>query len=50
MGALVVPTFVVGNCNVVGERLTTGCTPKPLRLTVWGLPDALSAMLSVPFR
>ena len=50
MGKLLVPTFVTGNCNIVGDKFTTGCTPKPLNATVCGLPVALSVILSVPLR
>ena len=28
----------------------TGATPVPLRVTVWGLPEALSVMVTVPVR
>ena len=38
--------------RLVGERLTTAVVlvPVPERLTVWGLPAALSAMLSAAVR
>ena len=38
--------------RLAGERLTTGAVlvPVPERLTVWGLPLALSAMLSAAVR
>ena len=42
--------------KLVGERLTAAAgaaallVPVPLRLTVWGLPEALSAMLSAAVR
>jgi hypothetical protein len=36
--------------TLVGERLTTGTVPLPARLTLWGLPEALSVMLRVPLR
>ena len=29
-----------------GERLTTGAAPVPVRLTIWGLPVALSVIVS----
>jgi hypothetical protein len=37
-----------GKLRLVAERLTSGATPVPLRLTVWGLPLALSVNVSVP--
>ncbi len=36
--------------RLVGEKLTAGAVPVPLRPTVCGLPAALSLMLSVPVR
>ncbi len=36
--------------RLVGERLTAGAVPVPLRPTVCGLPAALSLMLSVALR
>ena len=50
--ALVVPTGRLPKARLVGERLTTAVVlvPVPERLTVWGLPLALSAMLRVPLR
>ncbi len=36
--------------RLVGEKLTAGAVPVPLRPTVCGLPAALSLMLSVAFR
>jgi hypothetical protein len=47
-GALVVPTFCFAKFRLVGESFTAGAMPVPLRLTVCGLPVALSVMLSVP--
>ena len=38
------------NETEVGERLTPGAVPAPLKLAVCGLPAALSATLSVPLR
>jgi hypothetical protein len=35
--------------KLVADRLAVGPRPVPLRLTVCGLPAALSVMLSVPF-
>lgn len=46
--ALVMSTGSLPKARVVGERLTTGAMPVPERLTVWGLPVALSEMLNVP--
>ena len=50
--ALVVPTGRLPKARLVGERLTTAVVlvPVPERLTVWGLPLALSAMLSAAVR
>jgi hypothetical protein len=36
--------------NDVGDKLTTGAVPVPLRATVCGLPTALSLILSVAVR
>ena len=49
---LVVPTGRLPKARLAGERLTTGAVlvPVPERLTVWGLPAALSEMLRVPLR
>ena len=35
------------NDSDVGDRLTTGATPVPVRLAVCGLPDALSVTVRV---
>jgi hypothetical protein len=49
--ALVVPTFWLLNVRLVGERLAVpAAVPVPVRLTVCGLPAALSEMLSVAVR
>jgi hypothetical protein len=48
--ALVVLTGWLAKVSVVGERLTAGATPVPVRLTACGLPLALSAMLIAPVR
>jgi hypothetical protein len=45
--ALVVPTVWVANVSLVGERLMD-TEPVPLRLTVCGLPVALSVNVNVP--
>ena len=47
--ALVVPTFWLANVNEAGERLAAAvdaATPEPVRLTVWGLPVALSVTVT----
>ena len=43
---LVVPTDWLPKERLAGARLTAGAVPVPVRLTVWGLPTALSAMVS----
>ena len=50
--ALLVPTGWLAKARLVGERLTTAAVlvPVPDRLTVWGLPLALSTMLSAAVR
>jgi hypothetical protein len=48
--ALVVPTFWLLNVKLVGERLVPAAAPVPVRLTVCGLPAALSEMLTVAVR
>jgi hypothetical protein len=46
-GALVVPMFCWPNVRLDGERLTMGAgTPVPVKLTVCGLPAALSVIVS----
>lgn len=46
--ALAAPTSTVPNARLVELRLTTGAeTPVPLRLTLCGLPAALSATVSL---
>ena len=47
--ALVVPTFCVPNESDVGE-VSAGAAPVPVRLTVCGLPPALSAIVRVALR
>jgi hypothetical protein len=50
-GALVVPTFCWPNVRLVAERFATGSeTPVPAKLTVCGLPLALSVMVSEALR
>lgn len=51
--ALVLPTLWAGKVTVVGERVapgTVGRDPVPLRLTDWGLPEALSETFRDPGR
>jgi hypothetical protein len=48
--ALVVPTGWLPKPRLVGKRLTTGPVPVPERLTVCGLPLALSVMLTEAVR
>ncbi len=50
--ALVVPTVWLAKVSEVTERLAVvvGAVPVPVRLTVCGLPEALSVMLKVPVR
>jgi hypothetical protein len=43
MGVLLVPTDWLLKLRLVGVRLTP--VPTPVRITVWGLPPALSLML-----
>jgi hypothetical protein len=47
---LVVSTAWLEKVRLVGETLATGAVPVPVKLTVWGLPLALSAMLSAAER
>ena len=48
--ALVVPRVWVPKFRLVEVRLTEGALPVPVRFTVWGLPVALSEMLSTAVR
>src|SRR5256712_666884 len=48
--ALVVFTSWLANVKLVGERLTRGAVPVPVRLTMCGLPAALSVMVIAPVR
>jgi hypothetical protein len=43
-----VPTFCAGKVKDVGERLTTGAGPVPVRLMVWVVGLALSVMVTTP--
>ena len=47
---LVVPTDWLPKARLVGERLATGAVPVPERLTVCGLPLALSVMITEAVR
>ena len=47
---LVVPTDWLPKVRLVAVRLTTGAVPVPVRLTVCGLPLALSVMLTEAVR
>jgi hypothetical protein len=49
-GGLVVETVCPAKVRLVVERLTTGASPVPLRVTFWGLLLALSVSASVPLR
>jgi hypothetical protein len=49
-GVLVVPVYCWPNERLDGESVTAGATPVPIRLTLWGLPLALSAMASEALR
>jgi hypothetical protein len=40
----------VPKLRLVGETLKPGTMPVPARLTVWGLPGALSLIVRVPLR
>ena len=40
------PTTWLAKVRLVGEMLTAGAVPVPVRLTLWGLPVALSLMAS----
>ncbi len=51
--ALVLPTCWLPKLRLVGERVTAGAvgaTPVPVRLTLCGLPAALSVIDTVPVR
>jgi hypothetical protein len=48
--ALLVPNNWLLNVSEVGERLTAGATPVPVRLTAWGLPLALSVIVTAALR
>jgi hypothetical protein len=48
VAALVAPSCVLANATDVGDRVTAGAVPVPVKATVWGLPVALSVMETVP--
>lgn len=48
--ALLVPMFWTAKVRLVGEKVTAGPVPVPLRPTVCGLPGALSATLRLAER
>ena len=48
--ALVVPTDWLPKERLAGERLTAAAVPVPERPSVWGLPEALSAILTEAVR
>src|SRR5438045_6388246 len=48
LAALVEPTVWLPKAREDVLRLRVGATPAPVKLTVWGLPAALSVMVSVP--
>jgi hypothetical protein len=50
LDGLVVPTSLAAKVSDVGATDTCGPDPVPVRLTVCGLPAALSVMLSVAVR
>jgi len=45
-----VPTTWLAKVRLVGERLTAGAVPVPVRLAVWGLPLALSVRVMAALR
>jgi hypothetical protein len=51
-GRPLVPTYWLGNVIVEGDKLTAGAgrPPVPVRVTICGLPGALSAIVKVPVR
>ena len=48
--ALVVLSTWAANVRLAGARLTVGPTPVPVRVTVCGLPGALSVRVTAPLR
>ena len=49
-GGLAVETVCPAKLRLVVESVTTGASPVPLRVTVWGLLPALSVSVSAPVR
>ena len=49
-GALVEPVYRLLKVSEVGESAARGPSPVPERLTVWGLPEALSETCRLPVR
>src|ERR1700719_1710493 len=47
-GALVELICSKPNAKLVGERFTVGPVPVPVRLIVWGLPEAVSVIVIAP--
>ncbi len=45
-GTALLPTSWLGKLKLLGERLAAAAAPVPERLTIWGLPLALSATAS----
>jgi hypothetical protein len=48
LAALATPTCWLPNASDVGDRVTAGAVPVPVRAAVWGLPVALSVTVRVP--
>ena len=48
--ALVVPTNWLANVRFAGDSPAAAAIPLPLRVTVWGLPLALSVTDRIPLR
>ena len=44
------PTAWLAKVRLLGEMLTAGAVPVPVRLTVWGLPVALSVRVTAALR
>jgi hypothetical protein len=45
--ALVEPSFVTAKATDVGDSVTAGAVPVPVRATAWGLFTALSVMVTL---
>ena len=48
LAVLLVPTNWLPNASEVGDKVTAGAVPVPVRAAVWGLLGALSVTVSVP--